>query len=587
MKLKHWIFTLPVATLAFGCASKLPPPQTAEKVVYLDQGWSETQRQSFYFRPQGTSLLPMSWLLALEQPESRDLLSDHTYLNRLGFITDDIHSGDAANAHALPVGFASFVDPESKVEYVGFGCAACHTGQLNYKGRGVRIDGGAPLQNIYAFQADIASSIIATWVDPLRYDRFARRVLKERYDDRSARDALRATFQIGYDGAKQSVLTAQLKKLYPSDEGFARLDALQRIANTLTGDDLKEPSNYQVANGPVSYPHLWDISKFDWVQYNGSVRQPMARNVGEALGVNALTHFVDADGRPVTGSDPYRTSVMIDELNQSELDVRGLTAPRWPTEVFGPLDGAKAAQGRQLYQSLCADCHAPRPIAGSNHEEWQLPVYAFDVLGTDRNAAENFIARSYDVSKLGIQERLTSPQALFVVTQKVKDYQYDHHTPALDAAERQALDGYGVPNALRAPCGYRARPLDGVWATAPFLHNGSVPNLYQLLSPVSERSSDFWVGNREFDPVHVGYVSTKLKGATHFDTTLPGNSNRGHEFSDTKGMGVIGRGLTPDERMALIEYFKSLPDPEPITRTAGQDTWPCQENGLYWTTATP
>ena len=106
--------------------------------------------------------------------------------------------------------------------------------------------------------------------------------------------------------------------------------------------------------------------------------------------------------------------------------------------------------------------------------------------------------------------------------------------------------------------------LNGVWATAPYLRNASVRNLYQLLSPVAERDVRFNLGSKEFDPVNVGYVNEKLTGGFVMDTTLCGNHNSGHEFRDTKpeeGMlvkGVLGLALTHDERMALIEYLESL-----------------------------
>ena len=76
---------------------------------------------------------------------------------------------------------------------------------------------------------------------------------------------------------------------------------------------------------------------------------------------------------------------------------------------------------------------------------------------------------------------------------------------------------------------YKAGPLGGIWATAPFLHNGSVPNLYQLLLPPDERVKKFKVGSREFDPVNVGFDFTG--GPFDFDTDLVGNSNKGHVYA--------------------------------------------------------
>ena len=81
----------------------------------------------------------------------------------------------------------------------------------------------------------------------------------------------------------------------------------------------------------------------------------------------------------------------------------------------------------------------------------------------------------------------------------------------------------------------------------------------ELLSPAAERSKVFYLGNKQFDPVKLGLDTSPLKGASEFDVNLPGNSNAGHEFNDgPKGKGVIGRKLTEEERMQIIEYFKTL-----------------------------
>ena len=66
---------------------------------------------------------------------------------------------------------------------------------------------------------------------------------------------------------------------------------------------------------------------------------------------------------------------------------------------------------------------------------------------------------------------------------------------------------------------YKAAPRDGVWATPPFMHNGSVPNLYEMLVPAKERTKKFYVG-REFDPVKVGLDTTGNSGKFLIDTSL-------------------------------------------------------------------
>ena len=102
---------------------------------------------------------------------------------------------------------------------------------------------------------------------------------------------------------------------------------------------------------------------------------------------------------------------------------------------------------------------------------------------------------------------------------------------------------------------YKARQLNGIWTSAPYLHNGSVPSLWDLLTPEEQRPTLFYTGSRQLDTRKVGYQSTIIEGAplpaatTLFDTSLYGNSNAGHNFGTT---------LTAIEKWALIEYLKSL-----------------------------
>jgi len=126
---------------------------------------------------------------------------------------------------------------------------------------------------------------------------------------------------------------------------------------------------------------------------------------------------------------------------------------------------------------------------------------------------------------------------------------------------RFAWSGYRAP-AASANLGYRPHPLNGIWASPPYLHNGSVPNIYELLSPHEERSTVFFTGNREYDLDRIGYQSGRFHGGFRYDTRVTGNSNYGHLFQDGgPGNGIIGPLLTPDDRRAIIEYLKTLCPP--------------------------
>jgi hypothetical protein len=137
--------------------------------------------------------------------------------------------------------------------------------------------------------------------------------------------------------------------------------------------------------------------------------------------------------------------------------------------------------------------------------------------------------------------------------------------------QRKCLDGFGSLDLPEIVPAYKSRPLAGVWATGPFLHNGSVPTLYQMLSPHDERDARFFVSPGSFDPAAVGVDTKPLGGGYWFDTRLPGNANVGHEFregyvpgkteSDDPQYGVIGPALSPEERWAIVEYLKIHEDP--------------------------
>jgi len=145
----------------------------------------------------------------------------------------------------------------------------------------------------------------------------------------------------------------------------------------------------------------------------------------------------------------------------------------------------------------------------------------------------------------------------------------------IDYATQQCLEGFAALDLPQEIEGYKPRPLEGVWATPPFLHNGSVPTLYQMLLPPSKRDQRFFEGRREFDPAHVGYVTTPDADGDEdgfwLDTTLAGNHNTGHAFAADAATwakhlqdpvanplpsGVIGPEFSDDERFAIVEYLK-------------------------------
>ncbi len=535
------------------------------EVQTVQQNWSPSQQDFYYHTSQGTELLPYQWFLALEQPQlklfgSNPKFSDPAYLARFGFLPDPNHPAQ------LPVGFAvgNVLDPASgqTVQVVGLTCAACHTGQLEYKGKGIRINGGSGTVDLASFQTELETAVGLTDKIPFRFDRFARVVLGDQASA-DAKHQLRQQFdQFTQAGMKEKDLADQ-RHLYPP-AGFGRTDALARIGNLVFGMELNN-SNLIVANAPVKFPPVWYTSWFGWVQYDGSIQQPMIRNIGEALGVRGRVNLTDPQKL-------YQSSVNVPNLWRIENQLAGpeaftgLQSPPWPESVLGPIDQKKAQQGAALYHEHCERCHLP-PLKSPEIQEdqyWEqgmqgkrflkLNVLPLDTIGTDPLEASNWAQRTAVTDALGLGT-VPAKVALRAVTLKIRDINYDalHLSPE----QRMEWNGYRA-DGVEAPLGYRARPLGGMWATPPFLHNRSVPSLCQLLGPASDRDKLFYVGSREYDPACAGFATADFDGAYKFDTTQPGNSNRGHEFSNTPGKGVIGPALSEEERHALIEYLKTL-----------------------------
>jgi hypothetical protein len=188
-----------------------------------------------------------------------------------------------------------------------------------------------------------------------------------------------------------------------------------------------------------------------------------------------------------------------------------------------------------------------------------IPV---EEVGTDRSHVDDLAARRVVIPpglKIGSDK---FAEALGEVVGNAVKRWYDSQTPPTPEDKRQEMNGYR-DNGIKGNLGYKSRPLDGIWATPPYLHNGSVPTIEALLSPLAERPKTFWLGHREYDPKRLGYHYDKLSGGSEFDTGRRGNHNTGHLFDDAPADGTpmpgrIGPKLSPDDRMALIEFLKTM-----------------------------
>lgn len=597
-------------------AKQLVSPKLTQEnifqVRYLNGGWTDEQRETFYYAPQGTELLGLEydWFINLELPLSHDLLVTEENMRGWGFIVDPAQRPSPRNPGNLPVGLGRHTDPTTGRQKLDIGCATCHTGELHYKGVALRVDGGQSMQSIATakrgeFITTLGASVFETLLNPAKWGRFATRVVGH---EQFARDALKEEVWAFAKTLKHFVSTAGAAKLYPVEEGRGRTDAVGRIANIVFGYDLDEPDNFRVANAPASYPFIWDIWRFDWVQYTGFTNQAMARNVGESMGVLAPIKLVDQDGRLLPPDRFGETVIDIDGMHCAEGTLRDLQPPKWPEDVLGKIDIESAKKGKALFADQCVACHGPHIsepyswVVAQNDEQnpanqiavnakwdmagditfrdgeafredwretiWSMPWLATDVIGTDPTLADNYIDNTYDATKLlPGSEPVNAGDGLQVLLNRLVPQLYDKW----DISKEQVpnFDGLNVPFRIENQRAYKSRPLHGVWATPPFLHNGSVPTIHDLLSPLRARPVMFYSGNREYDPQRLGYVSDDPVGAFKHDTSIKGNWNIGHLFTDVQMPGRIGDLLSEQQRMDIIEYIKVMGNPDFSERLGG------------------
>ena len=544
--------TAPIAGDPFG--------QDAQRVVRLSQNWTPDLAGEWYTTPQGSQIVPYEWLLALETPNG-SLFRDPKTLLKYRFI---LRKPDPRNPDGLPVGFTRHDGADDR-SWFGFTCAACHTNTLHYQGTAYVIDGGPSLADVGGFLQDLTRSLEKVRDDPAAFDRFHTRVkaLSTRYADA---DKLRRMVRVVADARKGYDLrnfTAE----HPG--GYGRVDAFGAILNEVFHHAVAAPhsstDNTKAADAPVSYPFLWDAPFSDVVQWPGLTPNggplgvnSLGRNVGEVLGV-----FGDYDLTKDVGlvATSYRSSVAVQNLRRLEEILGSLWSPRWPS-TFPPPQPALLAEGATLFRSHCLECH---PAIRRDDPNRNFKAFVGDAK-TDGRMLSNFLGRRGSSGVLAGRKSVpTDPLSPPLGSTIAGDAILKHavvgvilgswkDAPADSLSQIEFGRGrFFLAFAGPIPARYKARPLNGIWATAPYLHNGSVPTLADLLKPADQRPRVFHVGSREFDPAKVGFTDDprffEFRARDATGKPIPGNSNEGHEY---------GKDLTDRQRAALLEYLKTL-----------------------------
>jgi mono/diheme cytochrome c family protein len=422
---------------------------------------------------------------------------------RFGFIMEE--------GKDTPVGFSK--RRAHGLELVGINCAACHTGTVRAAPDAARM---------------LVLGMPSHRLDVLAYFRFLFHCADdERFND----DVLLAAIEKdgGLDFIDRQVEKAAIAQ---TREGVLRtryrlryLDAAENFGlRTPDGKPAKYPDwgpgRVDTTNALKSLRLGWDMRKEQWVSFN-DLPSIWNQEPRKEMGLHWDGNNNSLDERNLSaamGAGAYPTTLDIPRIQRVAAWCRALRPPDYPFAV----DEAQAAKGKPIYDQHCKRCHSfSGAVVGQT-----TPI---DEIKTDphrfNSASPAFIT---DANKLGSTElNAFLPDPYKVPYDLPWRFSHFHKT-----------------------VGYSNTPLDGVWARAPYLHNGSVPTMRDLLKPAAQRPAVFYKGSDVYDQINMGFFTDKGgDNYFEFDTRLPGNANGGHEY---------GVNLKDEEKDWLIEYLKQI-----------------------------
>ncbi|HEY1865109.1 MAG TPA: di-heme-cytochrome C peroxidase [Roseiarcus sp.] len=327
---------------------------------------------------------------------------------------------------------------------------------------------------------------------------------------------------------------------------------------------------------PQNFPRVWGFKDYDWIEWTINTNTVMERNFTETLGAGS-TVVLDPKSASL-----FETSVPIKDMHELEWLAYYVDPPKWPASIFGEIKPDLAAAGGEIFKKQCAGCHEYGDDRRTPTGLIKLNAMRPEEVGTDPTAALRIACPIPDIGALAVPPKSYSVEdsqllkdcagvkagAAFsgnpfaktvqIAVDSIKQKAYA--AAGVDAAQQRVMEDLDRRGGAvwrdtlidtQSPYGpYAARPLYGIWAGAPYLHNGSVPTLYHLLLPPDQRPKTFALGAREYDPIKLGFVVDTACSAQDclVDTSETGDGNGGH---------LWGTDLSESDRMALLEYLKT------------------------------
>jgi hypothetical protein len=248
---------------------------SSERVIYLNQGWSQEDREWYYHFSQGSAFLSYDIYLNLELAGSQDLLRSGA---NYGLLPGPVSS---YNPDGLPIGIskttvATPIKGWPAGDYAGVTCAACHEGELTYKGKRIRIQGGnSRTIDLQGLARGLDDALQATLTDAAKFNRLAARLGASSTD---ARDKLRKRVE---SEAVRVHEYATRTAVSPHAWGPGRMDAVSLIVSRSTAELTGIPQNWTPGIAPAKPPFLWNAPQGRWAQWGGYAWDPLSRNLGE------------------------------------------------------------------------------------------------------------------------------------------------------------------------------------------------------------------------------------------------------------------------------------------------------------------
>jgi hypothetical protein len=546
------VIAIPVSQF-LDCDGASPAPQEArersfEKGKYVGEPIAPWMRMSENLR-----YLPTSVVNNLKRPGkgTLELIDEPLFMRpeRFGMLPDP-------DGSYLPLGVTSSPMIEDVyVPMVGLTCSACHVGAISNGEKWITVPGAPNLMTVNVFFGEMIKSLIATLANPKAFEELwlahakdsglssrntgeEPNLLSETQANRLSQgdvstvnvdefvDAYPTIDHLDSRGEFAAYLTSRVAQLIGRASGSSDSPEFPMgtsnpwvTTRALFGTQFVGLDSDDIVpiGGPITAPDIFHYRERKWVFWSQVTNSMLERNIAQGM---ALLGDVDWETHAVT-IDVTALGV-IQDANET------IAPPIWPADLLGEVDLVKANRGCYTYKRQCSSCHS----YDHGDDRGSLAFRMYDV-GTDATYCQgvNATTEGYD----------SVPDLVAPVTQLVK-------AKALGHSGHTEFEEGRLPVVWRGmTCNeLPARPLEGIWSTAPFLHNGSVKSIDELLKRSIDRSVTFRIGSVEYDPNVLGFKEASLPHTSLVDTRVNGMRNTGHEFTV----------IDDRERADLIEYLK-------------------------------